>query len=66
MVASHLISVVMMLLNIFQKQSPTLELYKQYIPYSVAAPRGGGYWQNGLVVRFTAYLAPDSQIELRV
>ena len=34
-----------------------------YTPYSVAAPRGGKYWQSELVLRFMAYLAPDDQIE---
>ena len=64
--STHIIYVVMMLLNVFQKQSPTSELFKQYTPYSVAAPRGGKYWQSGLVVRIMAYLAQDGQIELRV
>ena len=65
-VATHLVYVIMMLLNVFQKQSPTSELYKQYTPYSVAAPRGGRHWQGGLVVRFMAFLKLDGQIELRV
>ena len=40
---SHLIYVVMMQLNVFQKQVPILERYKQYTLYSVAAPRGEKY-----------------------
>ena len=33
----HTIYMVMMLLNVFQKQSPTSELYRKYTSYSVAA-----------------------------
>ena len=45
-VATHLIYVIMMLLNVFQKPTPTSELYKQYTSYSVASLRRGKYWQS--------------------
>ena len=65
-VAAHVIHVAMMLLNVFQKQSPTSELYIQYTPYSFAFPIGGTFWKSGYFGRFMICQAPDFQMELRV
>ena len=46
MVATHLIYVAMKLLNVFLKQSRISEPYKHFISYSVAALRGGKYYQS--------------------